>query len=149
MGQTVNHNVIIINVLMMTYLPLPLLWIVTSLRTAIVRFKILSTVGTAHSINDRTLLKEDHINELKSVCLIVSPAVSCPKLPVFSNGGLLPSSCTSSGGKYPNKCSYYCSSGYSLQGGQFRQCQADGTWDGTAPTCTKSKEDMGFCVPLL
>ncbi|XP_073254494.1 sushi, von Willebrand factor type A, EGF and pentraxin domain-containing protein 1-like [Porites lutea] len=63
--------------------------------------------------------------------------VSCPKLPAFSNGGLLPSSCTSSGGKYPNKCSYYCSSGYSLQGGQFRQCQADGTWDGTAPTCTK------------
>ncbi|CAH3039169.1 unnamed protein product [Porites lobata] len=63
--------------------------------------------------------------------------VSCPKLPAFSNGGLLPSSCTSSGGKYPNKCSYYCSSGYSLQGGQFRQCQADGTWDRTAPTCTK------------
>lgn len=64
-------------------------------------------------------------------------AVTCPQLSVISNGGLLPSSCTSSGGKYQNKCSYYCSSGYTLQGGQFRVCQADGTWDGTAPTCKK------------
>ncbi|XP_073252716.1 uncharacterized protein [Porites lutea] len=64
-------------------------------------------------------------------------AVTCPQLSAISNGGLLPSSCTSSGGKYQNKCSYYCSSGYTLQGGQFRVCQEDGTWDGTAPTCKK------------
>ena len=76
--------------------------------------------------------------------LLVSTAVTCPKLSVISNGGLLPSSCTSSGGKYQNKCSYYCSSGYTLQGGQFRVCQADGTWDGTAPTCKKRTEYICF-----
>ena len=76
--------------------------------------------------------------------LLVSTAVTCPQLSVISNGGLLPSSCTSSGGKYQNKCSYYCSSGYTLQGGQFRVCQADGTWDGTAPTCKKRTEYIYF-----
>ena len=76
--------------------------------------------------------------------LLVSTAVTCPQLSVISNGGLLPSSCTSSGGKYQNKCSYYCSSGYTLQGGQFRVCQADGTWDGTAPTCKKRTEYICF-----
>ena len=89
MGQIVNHNVIIINVLMMAYLPLPLLWSInlervwrffTSLRTAIVRFKILSTVGTAHSINDRCLRKTILMNLSLSVSLFhqLSLAQNCP-----------------------------------------------------------------------
>jgi len=37
--------------------------------------------------------------------------------------------------KYGAKASYFCSSGYSLQGDATRTCQADGTWDGAEPTC--------------
>ena len=30
---------------------------------------------------------------------------------------------------------FTCDNGYTLTGGSFRQCQNDGTWSGTAPTC--------------
>jgi hypothetical protein len=50
--------------------------------------------------------------------------------------------------KYGAKASYYCSSGYSLQGDATRNCQADGTWDGTAPTCTCDVTCNDICTDI-
>lgn len=74
-----------------------------------------------------------------SQCVCFSTAVACPALPAISNGKIFPQSCSSSGGKYTETCSYSCVSGYTLLGGGSRTCLADGTWDGAAPTCKKGK----------
>ena len=50
--------------------------------------------------------------------------------------------------KYGATASYYCSSAYSLQGSATRTCQADGTWDGTAPTCVCDMTCNGVCTDI-
>lgn len=79
-----------------------------------------------------------HTDSTVMLWVCISTGVACPTLAALPNGNLLPSSCVSTGGKYTDRCTYYCSSGYSLLGTGSRQCQADGTWDGSAPTCKKS-----------
>ncbi|XP_052789472.1 protein lev-9-like isoform X4 [Mya arenaria] len=36
---------------------------------------------------------------------------------------------------FPNKVTYQCMEGYTLQGENYKMCQADGTWSGKTPTC--------------
>jgi hypothetical protein len=50
--------------------------------------------------------------------------------------------------KYGATASYFCSSGYSLQGDATRTCQADGTWDGTEPTCTCDVTCNDICTDI-
>ncbi|MGB8294230.1 MAG: hypothetical protein WCG85_02260 [Polyangia bacterium] len=50
--------------------------------------------------------------------------------------------------KYGATASYFCSSGYSLQGDATRTCQADGTWDGTEPTCTCDVTCNDMCTDI-
>ncbi|KAL9973114.1 hypothetical protein ACROYT_G019529 [Oculina patagonica] len=67
---------------------------------------------------------------------VCSP-VACPALSSIPNGNIYPLTCSSSGAKYTESCSYSCVSGYIIVGNGKRTCLADGTWDGAAPTCTK------------
>jgi hypothetical protein len=50
--------------------------------------------------------------------------------------------------KYGATASYFCSSGYSLHGDATRTCQADGTWDGAAPTCTCDVTCNAICTDI-
>ena len=55
----------------------------------------------------------------------------CPALPDPANGSVS-TSATASG----STATYSCNPGYNLTGTVTRTCPADGTWSGTAPTCT-------------
>ncbi|XP_066279080.1 E-selectin-like [Branchiostoma lanceolatum] len=57
--------------------------------------------------------------------------VQCPALSAPSHGTI------SGSYYYGDTVTFGCSSGYSLQGGATRTCQADKTWSGTQPTCTR------------
>lgn len=37
---------------------------------------------------------------------------------------------------FPGMATYTCNSGYSLNGGNTRNCQFNGMWSGSPPTCT-------------
>ncbi|MGD0839412.1 MAG: hypothetical protein ABSB49_22480, partial [Polyangia bacterium] len=50
--------------------------------------------------------------------------------------------------KYGATASYYCSSGYSLQGDAVRVCQMDGTWSGAPPTCVCDVSCDGVCTDV-
>lgn len=43
---------------------------------------------------------------------------------------------TDEGTKYQAKAYYACNTGYTRTGSASVECQADGTWSGSAPTCT-------------
>ena len=36
-------------------------------------------------------------------------------------------------------CVYQCDDGYIVTGGNSRECQGDGTWTGSEPTCERCK----------
>ena len=71
--------------------------------------------------------------------------VTCDDLPVISNGSIsyTPSRSLSAGlpdgERYTGTiATYNCSSGHQLVGGSsLRACGANGTWNGTAPSCGK------------
>lgn len=39
-------------------------------------------------------------------------------------------------GKYPDSAQYFCDTGFTVQGNDKRQCQANGQWAGAAPKCS-------------
>jgi formylglycine-generating enzyme required for sulfatase activity len=59
-------------------------------------------------------------------------AVECGSLSPPANGSVT----TPMGTRFNAMASYSCDSGYSLTGSSSRTCQADGSWTGSAPTCT-------------
>ena len=46
-----------------------------------------------------------------------------------------------SGTRQGDRVDYSCNSGFELSGDRQRQCQSDGTWSGSLPTC-KSKDSV-------
>jgi hypothetical protein len=77
-----------------------------------------------------------------SVCqangMFATPAPTCapsactPNLVAPTNGTVTPTMGTTG-----TVATYSCNAGYSLTGNATQTCQADGTWSGTAPTCTQ------------
>jgi uncharacterized membrane protein YgcG len=59
------------------------------------------------------------------------PLVDCGKLTDPTHGSVTSTPSTT----YGSTATYACSTGYAPSGGSPRQCQANGTWSGTAPTC--------------
>ena len=78
----------------------------------------------------------------------LSTAVACPALPAISNGRIFPSTCSSTGGKYTERCVYSCDNGYLLEGRSSRQCSEHGTWEGVQPSCKKSNKYF-LCTSVL
>ncbi|XP_078371420.1 uncharacterized protein LOC144655075 [Oculina patagonica] len=60
----------------------------------------------------------------------------CPFLNDFKNGRV-EEGCKINIRRYGQRCQHTCNDGYRLKGDSFRDCQADGTWSGTEPTCEK------------
>ncbi|XP_048589676.1 fibrillin-3 isoform X2 [Nematostella vectensis] len=61
----------------------------------------------------------------------------CPKLTAIPNAKFYPDFCGTKGASYTSICNYICDQGYEMSGNPRRTCQADETWSGVAPTCTK------------
>jgi hypothetical protein len=70
-------------------------------------------------------------DETWSGALPACTPVDCGPLPDPTNGTVTPTPNTT----YGSTASYSCKKGYAPFGGSARQCQADRTWSGTAPTC--------------
>ena len=70
--------------------------------------------------------------------------VTCEALPNPMNGSV-----AAAGGRaFGQWAEYSCSSGYALSGGNTRrQCQADRTWSGVAPTCVLACQANNDCGP--
>lgn len=56
--------------------------------------------------------------------------IVCPELQGPLNGDVSASSLI-----FNNTAEYTCHEGFMVVGSDTRQCQVDGTWSGTAPTC--------------
>lgn len=63
----------------------------------------------------------------------------CPQLSAPTNGTV-----SGTNGDSGTTRTYACNAGYTLTGNASRQCQADGTWTGSAPTCVAKA-----CTPDL
>ena len=63
------------------------------------------------------------------VCLFVEKEILCPDLAAPDNGFVQFST------RVGDDASYRCNDGFQLLGGAKRECQADGTWSGEAPSC--------------
>ena len=60
----------------------------------------------------------------------VVTVINCGGLCNPDKGTVLISSSTAGG-----VATYYCNTGYELEGNSRRECQSDGDWSGTDPTC--------------
>ncbi|XP_063401402.1 sushi, von Willebrand factor type A, EGF and pentraxin domain-containing protein 1-like [Mytilus trossulus] len=57
--------------------------------------------------------------------------VSCPDLEALDNGVI-----STTGQSFLRTATYSCNIGYKIDGNSERECQSDGTWSGTSPTCS-------------
>lgn len=62
---------------------------------------------------------------------LLFPAVQCGELNNPPNGVVSVTQTV-----YPGSATYSCNTGYSLSGGNTRNCQTNAMWSGTAPVCT-------------
>ena len=68
-------------------------------------------------------------------------AVTCPKLTVPDNGGVIPASCSKTDIEYGIRCVFYCDDGYALSGPRYTTCQADQSWSELASlSCVRGKK---------
>ena len=59
----------------------------------------------------------------------------CSDLPPLMNGGITYTDELADSRPINTIAIYTCDNGYTLTGGSFSQCQNNGTWSATAPTC--------------
>ena len=67
------------------------------------------------------------------VSVTIAIGINCPSLddPIGGNVEIM----TAEDGTMTSE--YTCNQGYRLIGNAVRSCQADGTWNGNEPTCTR------------
>ena len=77
-------------------------------------------------------------NVKATLCLCVVPLLGrpCPFLNDINNGKVQ-DWCKQYTRRYGHSCQYSCNGEYRLKGNSTRECQADGTWSGTEPTCER------------
>ncbi len=82
------------------------------------------------------LVKVNGINNF-TILLFMMFTISgaCFDLPPLINGGITYTDGPADSRLVNTVATYTCDNGYTLTGGSFRQCQNDGTWSGTTPTC--------------
>jgi len=61
----------------------------------------------------------------------------CDILSTPSNGEISCSSGREGVGYEGDICNFACNTGYELTGSDIRDCQSDGSWSGSNPTCKK------------
>ena len=71
---------------------------------------------------------------IANCCTLTYPAVECPPLDSPTDGSL-----TQTGKFYGDSATYTCNPGFTLNGKETLNCQADSTWNGDLPTCFKCK----------
>ena len=71
--------------------------------------------------------------------------VDCSALPGIEGGTISYSGNTT----YDSMATYSCDTGYDLQGGATRTCQADGHWDESEPSCISKKTWPTFVYHVL
>ena len=89
------------------------------------------------------------VSERESVCVYV-----CVKESVFNplsgcsvGGGTIPGVISNGAVTYTNlainsgRATYQCDEGHSISDGTTRECQGDGSWSGTLPTCQEEGTD--------
>ena len=59
--------------------------------------------------------------------------MQCVNLSDLKNGHV---TCPSNTSVFQDTCTYYCNSGYQLEGNRQTRCRADGTWSSEPVTCT-------------
>ena len=65
-------------------------------------------------------------------CSLLTSGVTCPEQRQFENGQV------SGGNNYTAIITYECNTGYKLSGRSQLKCQANGSWNGTAPSCHRT-----------
>ncbi|XP_066265899.1 CUB and sushi domain-containing protein 3-like [Branchiostoma lanceolatum] len=99
-----------------------------------------------HTVNFTCDPGYDLIGAANTTCLLnrtwthlapVCTAIECPTLPAPDNGGM------SGSYSFLDILAFTCQSGYNLEGVTAITCQADRTWNGSAPNCTAVQ-----CPPL-
>jgi len=76
-------------------------------------------------------------NTYTSVIVVIT--VRCPVLANPDNGMV---TCSLGSDNTPTKgdiCAYECDDGYVVSGNGHRECQSDGNWTGSEPSCAKCK----------
>lgn len=64
----------------------------------------------------------------------VCSLVTCPSLPIFTNGAVV----CSAGLNFNSVCTYTCNTNFEVvSGSSTRSCQADGSWSGSQPVCAQ------------
>ena len=72
-------------------------------------------------------------------------------LPVCSGDGAITGAISNGGATYTSlvvnsgRATYQCDSGFFIVGSNSRECQGDGRWSGTPPTC-QEEEGIGVCI---
>ncbi len=81
-----------------------------------------------------------HQSSCMTCVLLIFQTVLCPTLPPPLNGRV-----SASGGT----ATYTCNTGYTLNSSAQRNCQSNGQWSGTAPSCNPSKPHLPRIVAQL
>jgi len=71
-------------------------------------------------------------------------ADSCPLLTIPDNGGIYCYEIQGFHSVFGDNCFFTCNKGYELNGTSVVNCQSDGTWNDTVPTCEIGKNVISF-----
>ncbi len=77
-------------------------------------------------------------------CVLYTVAVDCGTLSDPGNGTVNAPTTT-----FMYTATYNCNTGYNLTGDMTRTCQANGTWSGTDPTCTRKLIVFIIMIPCI
>lgn len=81
---------------------------------------------------------------IHGIIVMLFAARSCPHVEAPSHGQILSSETNF---KYPTTIQFMCDFGFQMIGVSAMQCQLDGRWNGTVPTCIR-KETWSFNLKL-
>ena len=88
------------------------------------------------------------MQHLSTTCILYT-VTTCPVLTDPDNGvvdcSLGPDGVPTEG----DTCVYQCNEGFIVSGSSSRECQSDGTWTGSEPTCERCKKTSYIAVDIV